>query len=148
MPTPHDERDRPRPADGSPDELVTLLEATTEFEARSLVVVLEDAGIRAVAFGAGDLPSVPSLTTGRPRGVPVQVARGDFEAARTLVDELPVTAGAIDWDQVDVGEPVEEMRSRSFLSSPGFIRATIGVLVLGFLLAVAGVAIEVLSRSS
>jgi hypothetical protein len=128
------------------DELVPVIEAKTEFEAKSLVVVLEAAGIRAVTFGSGDLPSVPSLTTGRPRGVAVQVARRDRAAAERILANLPREADEIDWDAVDVGEPTEETRPASFLSSPGFIRFAIMLLLIGGLLTVAGAALELFGR--
>lgn len=48
-------------------------------------------------------------------------------------------------DGVDIGPDGEPVRT-SLFSSPRFIRATIVVLVAGFVLAVAGFIIEILSR--
>ena len=130
-------------ADG---ELVTVFQATSEFEANSMVVVLEDAGVRACTFGAGTLPSVRTLTTGEPARVPVQVARRDFEQAAALVAALPATAGEINWDEVDVGEPLPDARGDSIFTSPRFIRGMIFLLIFGFLIAAIGLGLEILAR--
>lgn len=138
-----------RPADSTADadgELVTVFQAASEFEANSMVVVLEDAGVRACTFGAGTLPSVRTLTTGQPARVPVQVSRRDFERAAALVAALPASAGEINWDEVDVGEPLPDARGDSIFTSPLFIRGMILLLVLGFLIAALGLGIEILAR--
>ncbi|MBL9121796.1 MAG: hypothetical protein JNL80_17965 [Phycisphaerae bacterium] len=91
--------------DASRADLVILCEAPNEFAARSLVIVLEEAGIPAHTFGAGQLPNIPNLTTGKARGVAVHVARGDEAEARELLEDLPQRASDIDWDAIDVGDP-------------------------------------------
>ena len=91
--------------DTSQADLVILCEAPNEFAARSLVIVLEEAGIPAHTFGAGQLPHIPNLTTGQARGVAVHVARGDEADARELLEDLPQRASDIDWDAIDVNDP-------------------------------------------
>jgi hypothetical protein len=131
--------------------MVVLCEVPSEFQARSLVIVLEDAGIRAFTFGAGELPHVANLTTGKVRGVTVHVARRDEPAARALLNELPTRTGEIDWDAIEVGEeeeserPDETKRASSF-SSPSAVRILLVVAGLGLTLAVVGLLLELTRR--
>lgn len=134
------------------EDLVDLCEAPSEFAARSLVIVLEDAGIRAVTFGAGELPNVPSLTTGQGRGVAVQVARRDLEAARQMLDDLPRRAEAIDWDAIDVGEPSPEEVAVTEAAmarppSPALVRGLLVLGAIGLTLAIVGFLIELSRRT-
>jgi hypothetical protein len=101
--------DATRPAsEGDPDRLVTVHEATSEFEGRSIVALLEDAGIAAFVFPLADLPLADALR-GRRRVVRVQAAARDAERARSIVAERTRDAESIDWDEVDVGEATEEV---------------------------------------
>lgn len=86
---------------GDDEQLVTLLTATSEFAANAIVVVLEDAGIPARAFGSvqGGLgwANFGFCST------PVQVQQKDLEQARRVLDQAKQDSIDIDWDNVDVG---------------------------------------------
>ena len=88
-------------------DLVTLLTATSEFAANAIVVVLEDAGIPAVAFGTVQ----SGFGLGHPLvfGTPVQVRRDDLELARTTLSQARRDSVDIDWDQVELGEREDQL---------------------------------------
>lgn len=130
-------------------DLVALCEAPNEFAARSLVIVLAEAGIEAATFGAGELPHIAHLTTGKVRGVTVHVARRDEARAARLLEELPRRASEIDWDSIDVGESGDEPEPAaasgpppSFLDRPGIPQVLLVLAGLGLTLAVVGFLIE------
>jgi len=88
------------------DHLETLLVATSEFAANAVVVVLEDAGIEARAFGTiqGGLGfPLGHHTLGW--GTPVQVRASDLESARNALEKARRDSVDIDWDSVELGEP-------------------------------------------
>jgi hypothetical protein len=88
------------------DRLETLLVATSEFAANAIVVVLEDAGIEARAFGTiqGGLGfPLGHHTFGW--GTPVQVRASDLERAQNALDQARRDSVDIDWDSVELGEP-------------------------------------------
>ncbi|MHC4993099.1 MAG: putative signal transducing protein [Planctomycetota bacterium] len=73
------------------DDLVVLTKARSELEAQAVVAMLEDAGIDAVAFGAGE--SIFGFAAVRPgAGVPVQVRQVDLQAARDVLAEARADA--------------------------------------------------------
>lgn len=96
--------DSPRPSN---DELVTLLTATSEFAANAIVVVLEDAGIPAVAFGTVQ----SGFGLGHPIvfGTPVQVRSEDLELAQATLNQARQDSIDIDWDQVELGEREDQL---------------------------------------
>lgn len=145
-------------SESNQEDLVVLCEAPSEFAARSLIIVLEEAGITAVTFGAGQLPSIPTLTSGRARGVAVHVARRDEHRARVIVDELPRRASDIDWESIDVGESndadesagppdLADERPTSFLDHARLPRILLVLGAIGLTLAVLGFLIEVWRRA-
>ena len=90
-----------------PDEdihLETLLVATSEFAANAIVIVLNDAGIEARAFGTiqGGL-GLPIGASARGWGTPVQVRSCDVDEARRVLDQARQDSIDIDWDAVDLG---------------------------------------------
>lgn len=89
-----------------PDDLVTLTTRPTEFEAEAVVAVLAEAGIEAVAFGAirTALPLSDKITP-----VPVQVRLRDLEAARAALKQNVADSVDLDWDEVDVGERIDNL---------------------------------------
>lgn len=98
------------------DPLVTLIEVATEFEARTIVAVLDDSGIEAHVFVLGNLGLPMSLSPGA-RGVPVQVRASALAAARTALEESLQRGASVDWDSVDVGdEPPFVPRRRTLRS--------------------------------
>jgi hypothetical protein len=86
----------------SEDDLVTLVVKPTEFEAKTLVAVLEEEGIKAVAFGAASavMPLGIRITP-----VPVQVRRADLDRAKAALQMNIADSVDLDWDEVDVGPP-------------------------------------------
>jgi hypothetical protein len=92
-------------ADDDPDALVTLIAAASEFEAQTIVAILKEREVDAVAF-----PSVTQTLGfdglgGSPvGGVPVQVRRRDVERATSALRANRFFADSVDWDAVEVGE--------------------------------------------
>lgn len=84
--------------------LETLLVATSEFAAHAIVIVLEDAGIEAKAFGTiqGGL-GFPLGHHAKSWGTPVQVRSSDLEEARRVLHQAKQDSVDIDWDKVDLG---------------------------------------------
>lgn len=89
-----------------PDSLVTLLTADSQFAAHTIVAVLEDAGIEAVAFDATAAGLGLGLNSGM-IGVPVQVRRADLDQARAALDKNASDSIDVDWNAIDVGLPSE-----------------------------------------
>jgi hypothetical protein len=117
--------------DESGDDLVTLLSAETAFEAHTIVAVLKNAGIDAVAFDAtrtGMGLSIKSVD-----GVPVQVRRVDFERARGALETNISDSVDIDWDEVDVGEREDDAPLRAPGRMPVLAQVAFGVAVLVFI---------------
>ncbi|MDG2200603.1 MAG: DUF2007 domain-containing protein [Phycisphaerales bacterium] len=119
------------------DDLVTLLTATSEFAANAIVVVLEDAGIRAVAFGTVQ----SGFGLGHPLvfGTPVQVRREDLELARTTLNQARRDSVDIDWDKVELGEREDQLPLGQGATSLALVlgfSATALVLLIGLLAAI------------
>lgn len=85
------------------DPLVPFVDAQGEFEARTIVAVLEDAGIEGHVFVLGDLGLTTSISPGG-RGVPVFVRRSMVDRARQVLAESREIGASVDWDSIDVGE--------------------------------------------
>jgi hypothetical protein len=83
------------------DELATLLTAVTAFEAHTIVSVLKEAGVEAVAYddGAATLGFVAGVA-----GVPVQVRAHELERAKAVLKANVADSVDIDWDEVELGE--------------------------------------------
>lgn len=89
--------------------LVTVVEASSEFEAQTIVAVLAEAGIEAAVFPLATIP-IPDPLRNRPAGrMPVQVAAADLERARAALAEAKDAAEQLDWNEVDVGDPPPEV---------------------------------------
>jgi hypothetical protein len=115
-----------------PEDLVTLVVKSTEFEANTTVAVLEDAGIKAFAFSAmrAALPLNERLT-----GVPVQVRRMDFDRAERTLKQNVADSVDMDWDSVDVGDrednlPLTVRKGMPPLMKAGFAVAVLAVVVM------------------
>lgn len=89
-----------------PDDLVTLTTADNEFAAGTLVAVLREAGIEAVAF---DRVQMAGLTDIKGARVPVQVRAADLERAQAALKQNVADSVDLDWDEVDVGEPEDDL---------------------------------------
>src|SRR5687768_5330707 len=115
-----------------PDELVTLVVKPSEFEANTIVAVLEDAGIKAFAFSTmrAALPLNQPLT-----GVPVQVRRMDFDRAQRALKQNVADSVDLDWDSVDVGDrednlPLKTAQGMPPLIKAGFVAALLAAMVM------------------
>ena len=94
--------------------LETLLVATSEFAANAVVIVLNDAGIEARAFGT--IQGGLGLALGADPshwGTPVQVRSCDLEQARKVLDQARQDSIDIDWDTVDLGTFTETVSAPS-----------------------------------
>jgi type III secretory pathway lipoprotein EscJ len=94
-----------KPSPSHDDDLVTLVTKPTEFEAETLVAVLDEAGIKAVSYGT---PNYIYPLTVTPLGVPVQVRRVDLERAQAAIKQNVADSVDLDWDEVDVGQPQDD----------------------------------------
>lgn len=121
------------------DDLVTLLTATSEFAANSIVIVLKDAGIEAFAFGSAQNIFGVTGMTGNLLNTPVQVRREDLERAKSVLEANRTDSVDIDWSTVDVGTPDEQARASHTDGRPLMLTlgmaALIAALLCGLLLA-------------
>jgi hypothetical protein len=121
-------------ANPASDDLVTLTTRPTEFEANTLVAVLQEAGIEAFAFG------IPALTPLGMRigGCPVQVRQADLDRAKRAISQNVADSVDIDWDEVDVGQREDNLPLSNRSGMPWLARvgATIvAVIVVGMIIA-------------
>ena len=123
-----------RPIEEHPDDLVTLVTKSTEFEAHAKVAVLQDAGIQAFAFG--NVHAAYPLTLSAPlAGVPVQVRRADLERARLVLEQNRSDSVDLDWDEIDVGERMDDLPLTAHAAMPliakfGFALAVLAVAAM------------------
>lgn len=112
---------------GHADDLVTLVVKPTEFEANTIVAVLEDAGIKAFAFSAirAALPLSERLTS-----VPVQVRRIDFDRAQRALKQNVADSVDLDWDSVDVGDREDNLPLKTTHGMPPLIKMGFAVALL------------------
>ena len=82
-------------------ELVTLTNVPNEAEAKSLIGLFEDEGIKVFINGGDDL----SLFGEELGDVQLIVKKSDYDQAAKLLQEIEAENSEIDWSQVDVGEP-------------------------------------------
>ncbi len=97
------------PAD--PDQLVMLTSTRTEFEARSLAAALQAEGIESRVFAAA--ASGVAWEGGISNAVRIMVRRADVPAAAEAMYEMRRASRAIDWSQVDFGEPEDEVAAEA-----------------------------------
>jgi len=115
------------------DPMETLMEAGSEFEARTIIAVLEDAGIEARIFVLGNLGLPHALTPGA-RGVPVHVRRSQLERARQALAESREVGASVDWESVDVGDepppPARRAPSRLMLARAAGVVLVAGIVTV------------------
>ncbi|MFG0252263.1 MAG: hypothetical protein ACF8NJ_05250 [Phycisphaerales bacterium JB038] len=131
----------PGEPDDHPDDLVTLLNAASAFEARVVEASLQEAGIDATAVTvAPDLDTPLSLSRERPVA-PVLVHQADLARARTHLAQIREEAARIDWSEVngtEAEEPLAEARLGLRLARRGFLLLVLAALVLAICWIVAG----------
>ena len=86
------------------DELARLTSVRNEMEAGVIVAALDGEGIKATMSGI----HTAQFRAEAPGWVEVLVAEDDLPRAQTVLDQLRRENDAIDWSQVDVGQPEEE----------------------------------------
>ena len=84
------------------DKLVEVYSAANEIEAKGIVNALSDANIEALMQGQHSA----SFRAEAPSDVKVVVRKRDEVAARSCLVKLGLD-DQVDWDQVDVGEPID-----------------------------------------
>ena len=93
-----------------PDRLVTLTTEHTEFAANVKVAVLADAGIEAKVFGSLGTAIGATGQAGPPMlDVEVKVRASDAARATMVLATAVADSVDIDWDEVDVGERVDDL---------------------------------------
>ncbi len=98
-------------SESDPDALVTLYVASNEFEARTIVAILEDREIQAVAFPSSlQTLGLDGAGAGMMSGIPVQVRSRDLERGKSALRANQFLADSVDWDAVDVGEEDPEAK--------------------------------------
>jgi hypothetical protein len=117
-------------------ELVVIASAKTEFEAHAIVAILEDAGIKASAFGL--IRQALPLDT-RFTHVPVQVRAEDAQRARQVLRQNVSDSVDLDWDEIDVGEredqaPLSSERTLSPLARAALAIAVVLLVVVIFMM--------------
>ena len=85
-------------------ELVVLTEVVNEIEAAPIVAALKEAGLDSTmtgSFTAGFLAEAPGY-------IQINVFVTDAEKAKKILAKFETENQKIDWDTVDVGDPVDE----------------------------------------
>ncbi len=85
----------------STDQPVLLTTTPSDYEAVGLVALLSAEGIRAVRAGS----YTASFQAEAPGRVEVLVPRDQLDEARRLLAEIEASGAAVDWSQVDLGQP-------------------------------------------
>ncbi len=91
------------------EHLVLLTSVPTEMQASIITASLDELGVRSIAnggFTAGFIAEAPGW-------VRILVAEEDLERAKELLETVSHEGfdGAIDWSQVDVGEPEDDVNN-------------------------------------
>ncbi len=120
-------------------DLAILITTATEFEAQTKAVVLRAQGIEATVT-----PNTPSwsgsvpLTPAGSGNATVWVRQEDLARAQKALQQTVEDSVDLDWDEVDVGERVDDLPLRRINRMPLLVR-------MGFALAVAIIIISVVT---
>lgn len=87
-----------------PSRSVVLLSVRDEVEASAIVTALVAEGIDSQATGG----YMAGFKIGAPTVVEVRVRECDVGRARALLESLRRQSPAINWDEIDVGQPEDE----------------------------------------
>ena len=98
-------------------DLAVVAVRATEFEAATLVAILQDEGIPAAV--SNNAPSWTGQMSISPtsRGASVLVREDDLERAREILARRESDSVDLDWDEVDVGERADDVQSTEDLIS-------------------------------
>ena len=121
-------------ANTASDDLVTLTTRPSEFEANTVVAVLQEAGIEAFAFGVSALTPL-GLRIG---GCPVQVRQADLDRAKKALAQNVADSVDIDWDEIDVGQREDNLPLTSRRGMPWLARvgaAVVTIIIVGTIVA-------------
>ena len=125
-------------ADGA--DWTTLTTTPSQFEAEVVVAVLLDAGIEAFVISEGN--RAWDLSVGvEPQRVVIQVGARDLEHACEVIREHLSESVDLDWDQVDVGERVDDLPLRTPGRMPWIARVAYAVAIVIALISIVGMAV-------
>jgi hypothetical protein len=122
-----------------PNDLVTLTTTETEFQAGILVAVLKEAGITAYSFAASSVIPLGQ----RVAPVVVQVRHRDLEHARAALTQNASDSVDLDWDDVDVGQRVDDVEAAAEHGMPMVIKLGLIVAAIAVLIMVIGVVLVI-----
>lgn len=89
-----------------PNILVVLTSVRSDFEAQTIAEAVRAHGIPAEVFGTA--ARVAQWELGMSNEIQVMVRRCDLEAASMVLRGIKAESVDIDWNEVDVGQPVDE----------------------------------------
>ena len=118
-----------------PDDLQPVVFAENEFAAKTKASVLQDEGIEAFVFAnVSEIAGAFAMGGDVLRGVAVWVRQADVDRAREILRRRIADSVDLDWSEVDVGAPDEQISS-DLKSSPPLL-ARVGLAVAITILAV------------
>ncbi len=91
------------------ENVVRLISVHTEMEAGIIVGALEEHEIRAAMAGV----TTANFRAEAPGLVDILIAEHDLSRATQVLETLQTEQGAVDWSQVDVGEPEDGEEAES-----------------------------------
>ena len=126
-------------AHANSEQLVPVVDCKNELEAQEIRSVIADAGIPAFVLETEVLGLGLNRADSRLGGVQVKVSLVDRDRALEALEIARIQSAAIDWDQVDVGEPPMEVMdvldNRSLVHNTRRFVTLVGpILGIGFLL--------------
>lgn len=126
-------------AHANSEQLVPVVDCKNELEAQEIRSVIADAGIPAFVLETEVLGLGLNRADSRLGGVQVKVSLVDRDRALEALEIARIQSAAIDWDQVDVGEPPMEVMdvldNRSLVHNTRRFVTLVGPIIgIGFLL--------------
>ena len=126
-------------AHANSEQLVPVVDCKNELEAQEIRSVIADAGIPAFVLETEVLGLGLNRADSRLGGVQVKVSLVDRDRALEALEIARIQSAAIDWDQVDVGEPPMEVMdvldNRSLVHNTRRFVTLVGTIIgIGFLL--------------
>ena len=110
-------------------DLVTLLTASSEFEANLLAIVLRDHNIEAFVFASPASGIGISFSNGT-LGVPLQVKSDDVEEAKLVLASNKRDSIDIDWDELELAGSISDVHKPATMRLPAKIAFTVTAIVL------------------
>jgi hypothetical protein len=122
------------------ENVVRLISVPTETEAGIIVGALEEQEIRATMTGI----ATANFRAEAPGRVDILIAEHDLSRATQVLETLDAEQGAVDWSQVDVGEPEDGQKAEAAESEEDFSTSPTRVVVIfSVIAAIIGLIIKV-----